>query len=166
MINSFIGIDFETATRHHICSVGIVTVENGKIIDEYQALIQPPNNEYDWRNSKTHGITKKDTFNVPYFNEIYSEIKKRIYGKTLVAHKEVFDRGVLLKTMKDYNIDYSDLNISDQWECTLKIYRAKGYNPATLDACCEVHNIELKHHEALSDARACAKLFLIDQQNN
>ena len=51
MINSFIGIDFETATRHHICSVGIVTVENGKIIDEYQALIQPPNNEYDWHNS-------------------------------------------------------------------------------------------------------------------
>ncbi len=24
----------------------------------------------------------------------------------------------------------------------------------------QLHNIELKHHEALSDARACAKLFL------
>ena len=166
MINSFIGIDFETATKHHICSVGIVTVENEKIIDEYHALIQPPNNEYDWRNIQTHGITEKDTLNVPYFNEIYSEIKNRIYGKIIVAHNESFDRNVLLKTMKDYNIDYSDLNISNQWECTLKIYRAKGYNPARLDACCEVHNIELKHHEALSDARACAKLFLIDQQNN
>ena len=68
--------------------------------------------------------------------------------------------------MKDYNIAYSELNISNKWVCTLKIYRAKGYNPAKLNACCEIHNIELKHHEALSDARACAKLFLIAQENN
>ncbi len=45
MINSFAAIDFETATGHHICSVGIVTVENRKIIDEFHALIKPPNNE-------------------------------------------------------------------------------------------------------------------------
>ncbi|WP_341222144.1 3'-5' exonuclease [Polaribacter atrinae] len=165
MINSFTAIDFETATRHHICSVGIVTVENGKIIDEYHALIKPPNNEYNWHNIQVHGITEKDTLNVPLFNEVFPEIKKRIYGKTLVAHNESFDRSVLSKTMQDYNIAYSELNISTKWECTLKIYRAKGYKPTRLNACCEIHNIELKHHEALSDARACAKLFLIAQEN-
>jgi len=166
MINSFTAIDFETATRHHICSVGIVTVENGEIIDEFHTLIKPPNNEYNWHNIQVHGITEKDTLNVPLFSEIFPEIKKRIYGKTLVAHNESFDRSVLSKTMQDYNIAYSDLNISNKWECTLKIYRAKGYNPARLNSCCEIHNIELKHHEALSDARACAKLFLIAQENN
>ena len=40
-MKTFTAIDFETADKHHICSVGIVTVENGKIIDEYQTFIQP-----------------------------------------------------------------------------------------------------------------------------
>jgi len=161
MKNSFIAIDFETAISHHICSVGIVTIENGEIADEFHALIQPPNNKYNWHNKQVHGITENDTKNVSLFNEIYPEIKKRIHGKRIVAHNESFDRSVLSKTMIDYNIDYSDLNISNKWECTMKIYRAKGYNPARLNSCCEKHGIELQHHDALSDARACAKLFLI-----
>jgi len=66
--------------------------------------------------------------------------------------------------MRDYKIDYIDLNISNKWECTLKIYRAKGYNPANLNACCKKHGIELEHHQALSDAHACGKLFLIANQ--
>jgi len=164
MQSSFIAIDFETAIKHHICSVGIVTVERGEIIDEFHTLIQPPNNEYNWYNIQVHGITEKETENIPFFDGVYNEIKKRICGKTLVAHNESFDRNVLLKTMADYNIDYSDLNISNKWECTLKIFRAKGYNPAKLDACCNIHGIELEHHDALSDARACAKLFLISKQ--
>ncbi|GGG88606.1 DNA polymerase III subunit epsilon [Polaribacter pacificus] len=166
MIDSFVAIDFETATKHHICSVGIVTVENGEIIDEYHALIKPPNNIYNWHNIQVHGITEKDTVNGPAFSDVFPEIKKRVFGKILVAHNESFDRNVLSKTMQDYNISYSELNISNRWECTLKIYRTKGYKPAKLNACCAIHNIELKHHEALSDARACAKLFLIAQQNN
>ena len=163
MITSFIAIDFETAINHHICSVGIVTVINGEITDELPPLIHPPTPEYNWHNIQVHGITERHTLNVPLFNEIYPEIKKRIYGKTVVAHNESVDRSVLSKTMQDYNIAYSELNIASKWECTLKIYRAKGYNPAKLDACCKIHNIQLKHHEALSDARACAKLFLLAQ---
>ena len=161
MLPSFIAIDFETAIGHHICSVGIVTVVDGEIIDEYHALIQPPNNEYNWHNIKVHGITEKDTENESKFDVVYPEIKKRISGKIPVAHNESFDRNVLSKTMADYNIEYSDLDIPQKWECTLKIYREKGYKPAKLNSCCEIHNIELKHHDALSDARACAQLFLI-----
>ena len=161
MDDSFIAIDFETAIGHHICSVGIVTVEDGKIVDEFHALIQPPNNEYNWHNVKVHGITESDTMNVSLFDGVYPEIKKRIAGKKIVAHNESFDRNVLTKTMVDYNLDYSDLDIPEKWECTLIIYRAKGYKPAKLNACCEIHNIEIKHHDALSDARACAKLYLI-----
>ncbi len=165
MTTIFTAIDFETAISHHICSVGIVTFENGKITDEYHTLIQPPNNKYNWHNIQVHGITENDTKNVPNFNEIYPEIKKRIYGKTLVAHNESFDRNVLFKTMRDYHLNYSDLNISEKWECTLKIYRAKGYQPTSLNTCCTKHNIKLEHHQALSDARACGKLYLIAKQN-
>lgn len=44
---TFTAIDFETATAYHPCSVGIVTVENGVIVDEFVTLIKPPNNEYN-----------------------------------------------------------------------------------------------------------------------
>lgn len=157
---NFVAIDFETAMSHHICSVGIVTYENGKVIDEYHALVQPPKNAYDWRCIQVHGITQNDTKHAPSFDKIYPEIKKRLTGKVVVAHNESFDRNTLLKSMRDHQLDYSELNIAERWECTLKIYRSKGYKPATLSACCDIHKISLNHHDALSDARACAELYL------
>ncbi|MFT6715893.1 MAG: DNA polymerase-3 subunit epsilon [Saprospiraceae bacterium] len=157
----FVAIDFETAMSHHICSVGIVTVENGEITDEYHALIQPPENEYNYHTIKVHGITPQDTLTAPTFYQIYPEIEKRLKGRTVVAHNEKFDRNVLIKTMRDNSMDYEMLNLPAQWECTLKIYRKKGYKPANLNACCQVHGIALNHHDALSDAVACAKLYMI-----
>ena len=128
MNTSFVAIDFETATGHmeSACAVGIVTVTNGIITDEYYSLIQPPENEY-WRsNTLVHGITPDMTESLPGFHAIYPE----------------------------------ELQLAERWECTLRIYRSLGYKPANLRACCERLGIELKHHEALSDARGCARLYL------
>ena len=160
---NFIAIDFETATakRNSACSVGIVTVENGLIVEEFHALIKPPHNEYNWHNIQVHGITERDTINSPIFVDVYPEIKKRLAGKIVIAHNESFDRSVLRNSMLDYGIEYSDINLSEKWECTMKIYKAKGYKPAKLNVCCARHGIKLQHHDALSDARACAELYLI-----
>lgn len=153
-MNTFTAIDFETAERHHICAVGIVTVENGCITDEYYSLIQPPNNKYSPYTIKVHGIYPSDTANSPKFNDIYPEIKKRLQNKIIVAHNESFDRNVLKKSMLDNGIEYSELNVNDKWECTYKIFGKK------LNLCCKDFDIKLNHHEALSDARACALLYL------
>jgi DNA polymerase III subunit epsilon len=157
----FVAIDFETAIGHHICSVGIVTFEGGKVIEEFHALIQPPDNNYNWHNIQVHGITEEDTVNSPNFKGVYPDIEKRLKGRKVVAHNESFDRRVLSQTMSDFGIEYSTLDIPVKWECTLKIFKSKGYKPANLKACCDVHNIELNHHEALSDARACGQLYVI-----
>lgn len=37
---NFVAIDFETAVVHHICSVGIVTVENGVMVNEFTSVLQ------------------------------------------------------------------------------------------------------------------------------
>jgi DNA polymerase III subunit epsilon len=160
---TFTAIDFETATGSpdSACAVGIVTVENGIIVDEYVTLIQPPDNIYWYGNIMCHGIKPIDTMDKPTFDDLFPEIKKRIFGKTLVAHNERFDRNVLKKTMKLYGLYYDELEIADMWECTCKIYRAKGYKPANLKYCADQNNIPLNHHEALSDARACALLYLL-----
>ena len=159
---NFVAIDFETATgyRNSACAVGIVTIENGTITDEYHALIQPPQNEYWGQNIAVHGITSSHTRNAPLFPAVYPEIRRRLRGKTVVAHNESFDRSVLKRTMEHYGLSYAELAIADKWECTLRIFRAKGFQPATLNACCSHFGISLNHHEALSDARGCALLFL------
>ena len=158
---TFTAIDFETAIRHHICAVGIVTVENGKITDEYYSLIKPPGNKYIWQTIQVHGIIPEDTINAPSFKQVYPEIKKRLHRRTVVAHNESFDRSVLQKTMAENGFDYSELEISGRWECTMKLCRANvKYPSGKLKECCAIDNIELNHHEALSDARACAELYL------
>jgi DNA polymerase-3 subunit epsilon len=157
--SDFVAIDFETAVNHHICAVGIVSVKDGKIVEEYHTLIQPPNNKYNWHNTNVHGIVANDTKNTPLFDSLFPEIEKRIKGQTVVAHNESFDRSVLMKTMRDYKLNYEILDLPNKWECT---YRLHG---SALNICCEKHNIELKHHEALSDAKACAELYLIHLKN-
>ncbi|WP_309608375.1 3'-5' exonuclease [Flavobacterium sp.] len=160
---TFTAIDFETATGHpeSACAVGIVTVNHGIITEEFYTLIQPPNNEYWYRNIMVHGIKPIETINGKTFDQLFPEIQKRLFGRKIVAHNEAFDRRVLTKTMKAYGLYYDELEIADMWECTCKIYRKKGYKPANLKHCSDLNNIELVHHEALSDARACAKLYLL-----
>jgi len=162
-IMNFTAIDFETATgyRNSACAVGIVTVENRKIVEQYSALIRPPKNEYSFWNIEIHGIRPADTATAPTFAELYPEIKRRLHGRTVVAHNEVFDRSVLKNTMSHYGLEYGELNLTDRWECTMRIYQAKGFQPYKLCDCCDRLGIELNHHEALSDALACAKLYLM-----
>ena len=160
---TFTAIDFETATGYpeSACAVGIVTVNDGIITEEYYTLIQPPNNEYWYQNIMVHGIKPIETINGKTFDQVFPEIQKRLFGRKIVAHNEAFDRRVLTKTMKAYGLYYDELEIADMWECTCKIYRKKGYKPANLKHCSDLNNIQLVHHEALSDARACAKLYLL-----
>lgn len=159
---TFTAIDFETATgnQNSACAVGIVTVESGVITNEFYSLIKPPRNEYMWQTTRVHGIKSKDTEFSPNFKELFEDIRPLLSNKLMIAHNELFDRNVLRKTMLYYGLSYDELGLSEMWECTYKIYKSKGFKPARLNACCEVMGIDLNHHEALSDARACAKLYL------
>jgi DNA polymerase-3 subunit epsilon len=156
-----VAIDFEYAVgQDTACAVGIVTVENGEVVEEYQQLIQPPENRYTHWTTNVHGLTSRDTAKSPKFPVVYPEIKKRLAGKIVVAHNIGTDRSVLHKNMTRYGIDLNDLDL-ERWECTLKLYRNKGFKPCGLDVLCDHFDIDLDHHEALSDARACAKLYLM-----
>jgi len=112
---NFTAIDFETATgyRNSACAVGIVTVENGEIVDQYSALIRPPENHYWGMNIGVHGIYPSDTASAPSFAELYPEIHNRLHERTLVAHNAPFDRSVLQKTMDHYGLDYDALQLNE-----------------------------------------------------
>ena len=159
----FVAIDFETATseKDSACAVGVVWVRGLEIIEEYYTLIKPPNNEYNFYNTRVHGIRASDTENSPTFEEIFPKLKSILQGKKMVAHNSSFDRQTLFYTMQSCGLKYSELNLVKNWDCTVSIYRKKGLPKVNLAACSSFYGIELKHHNALSDAIACAKLYMI-----
>ena len=79
-MRDFVAIDFETANgkRTSICSVGIVIVRGGDIVDKYYSLIRPEPNYYTYYTTQVHGITFEDTQNERRFPEVWSEIEPLI----------------------------------------------------------------------------------------
>ncbi len=152
-MENFTAIDFETAQgyRWSICQVGLIRVENGIIINELNLLVQPPNNYYWDRFIDIHGITPEKTVCAPTFDKIWHKVEPFINGQTVVAHNGLsFDFPVLAQTLDYYGIPEPEYTR----RCTYRIYRD---NLASL---CRNHHIELNHHDALSDARACAELYI------
>ncbi len=152
MKKTFTAIDFETAQgkRWSICQVGLVRVENGIIADKVNKFICPPDNVYFRRNMEIHGITPEHTSNAPTFSAVWAEIKPFIQNQTVVAHNGAFDFNCLYRTLEYYGIEQP----SYEQQCTYRIYRKN------LAALCKEYQIPLNHHDALSDALACAELFI------
>lgn len=65
----YVAIDFQTANKWHksACSVALVTVKDGKIIDTFYSLIRPGILHFDKENTALHGITKEMVKDAPCF---------------------------------------------------------------------------------------------------
>lgn len=152
MDNSFTAIDFETAhgKRWSICQVGLVRVENNVITAQLSILVQPPDNYYWDRFIDIHGITPQQTAAAPTFDVIWEQIESFIKNQNVVAHNGFgFDFQCLKQTLEYYHISIPYFAA----HCTYRIFKE---NLASL---CKKHQIILKHHDALSDAHACATLY-------
>ena len=96
-----------------------------------------------------HGITPKDTADAPTFDDAWGTIQPYIQDQTVVAHNMAFDGTCLKQALAFYDLAQPKYEPA----CTYKIY---GKNLKTL---CTIHRIPLSHHDALSDAMACAELY-------
>jgi len=149
---SFTAIDFETAQgkRYSICQVGLVRVENQIITAQLSILVQPPGNYY-WNNFiDMHGITPEITANEPTFDAVWKQIEPFIKNQNVVAHNGfAFDFQCLKQTLEYYALSTPDFT----GHCTYRIFRD---NLASLY---KHYKIQLNHHDALSDAKACGELY-------
>lgn len=130
--------------------MGLVRIEHGVIVDQLSILVKPPNNYYrrDFSDN-IHGIYPEYTANAPTFDKIWHRIASYIEGQDVVAHKSAFDSSVLKTTLEYYQMPQPTY----REHCTYKIYHKN------LKDLCAEYNLPLNHHDALSDALACAKLF-------
>ena len=150
---NFVAIDFETATYDRMaCQVGITIVREGKIVDTFEKLIQPPMNRYDESNIIVHHITPEMTRDAPTFDTVWEDISDLIVGKVVVAHNAAFDEDVLYKNLAYYGIQTKGML---PFFCTLMLM---GKNLTDL---CKMYGIDCsEHHDAANDSRCCAQLFL------
>lgn len=154
-MENFVALDFETAQgkRNSACSVGIVIVKNNIITEKFWTLIKPPQNEYFSKNIEIHGITPEMTELSKSFSDIFPTIRKYLHNNIVVCHNMAFDLNVLAQCMDFYAIKDEEFTYTPY--CTMRIY-----NGRCLKECCSEFGIPLNHHDPLSDAEACAKLFL------
>ncbi len=98
-MKNFAAIDFETANecRTSVCSVGVVIVRGGEIVDRFYSLIHPEPDYYRWFCMEVHGLCDDDTRNAPLFPEVWRQIEPLIGDLPLVAHNARFDEGCCVR---------------------------------------------------------------------
>lgn len=157
-----VALDFETADNgpDSACALAMVAIEGGTISGQKSFLIRPPRDTF--RFTYIHGITWAHVRNELIFAERIPEIEDFIRNASyLVAHYAPFDRRVL----------YNCYSVSGHnppaypFSCTVRLARAAWQiYPTKLPDVCSHLGIALNHHDAQSDALACARIAIAAQE--
>ncbi len=155
---SFVAIDFETADRQRdsACAVGLVRVDGARITARQHRLIRPPRREFEF--TYIHGIDWKAVRDQPVFGDVWRDVAPLLDGADfLAAHNAPFDRSVLRACCEGAGLAPPAID----FQCTVRLARERwDIRPTTLPDVCRHLRIPLQHHDALSDAEACARIVL------
>ena len=151
-------LDFETADygQDSACSLAMIRVENHAIVYREHRLIRPPRKTFVF--SYIHGITWPQVANAQGFGDIWPQLRGLLDGaKFIAAHNASFDANVLRACCATAALPAPE----HPFLCTVKLARKTwGVRPTKLPNVCQHLGLSLKHHDALSDAEACANIVL------
>ena len=156
---TFNTIDVETANadRASICQIGIVHVQDGEIIGQWQSLINPED-WFDEFNVGIHGIDEHAVIDSPTFPDVYDELHGRLRGSFLVSHGS-FDRTALERAWAIYDLEPLD---DVKWVNSVVVGRQIWPHLPNhkLRTVANHLGVLFNHHDALEDAKAAAKVIL------
>jgi len=161
---TFVALDFETAdySPDSACALGLVRVENHRIVERTYSLIKPPRKRFVF--TYLHGITWEDVAGQPSFAELWPTYSPMLEGiDFLAAHNASFDRGVLHRCCAAAGLEPPKI----PFRCTVELARQIwNIRPTKLNNVCDHLGITLKHHHAASDAEACALIVIAAHQTS
>lgn len=147
-------VDTETTglsvSRDRIIEIGIVRVENGKVVAEYESLINPERFLSPFISSITQ-ITEQDIEHAPTFYDIRKDIYDLLQDAVFVAHNVRFDYGFLRNEFKRVEMDFTARHF-----CTAKLSRAlfPQHRHHNLDSIIERFDLVCeRRHRAFDDAK-------------
>jgi DNA polymerase-3 subunit epsilon len=154
----FVAIDFETADRgsDSACAVGLSRVEGTEIVARKVMLLRPPRPYFYF--TYIHGITWGDVKDSPTFAEAWPELSRFMEGAHfLAAHNAMFDRRVLETCCCRAGLPVPETPFLCTVQVSRKTWRLRSNK---LPDVCTHLGISLKHHDASSDADACAQIVV------
>ncbi|MBI5510185.1 MAG: 3'-5' exonuclease [Deltaproteobacteria bacterium] len=147
-------MDFETADqgRDSACAIGLVRVEGSTVVAREHRLIRPPRRDFVF--TYVHGISWPQVSGEPTFGTVWRQVRWLLDGADFVAaHSAAFDRSVLHACCAVARLKAPRL----EFVCTMKLARVVwGVRPTRLPDVCRHLGLTLSHHDAASDAEACA----------
>lgn len=158
MRECFTAFDFETANSqsHSACQLGVAVVENGRLVREKSWLIKPPEKFFTF--TYLHGINYAMVKEQPSFCELWPEIREYFTGQIIAAHNADFDIGVLAATLAHYGLFMPAFYVIDSLAVARRAWpKLTNHKLSTVAAHLQV---ALTHHDAASDAKACAEIVL------
>ncbi len=160
MENRYIAFDVETPNSRNdrMSAIGVCVIENGSIQEEYYSLIDPET-YFNRFNIELTGISPELVRGKPTFAELWRSLGPVFDSGLLIAHNAPFDMSVLAKCLRAYGIPWKP---SVRYACTCQMSRRlmPQLPSHRLNALCDCLGLELDHHHAGSDSRACGEILL------
>ena len=156
----YIAFDVETpnAANDRMSAIGITVVDAGAITEEFYSLVDPETH-FDRFNIALTGITPDSVAGQPTFPELWQRIRPMMDSGLLVAHNAPFDLSVLSKCLRAYGIAWHP---TVPYACTCQMSRKLLPQLCNhrLNTLCDYLDLQLDHHHAGSDSRACGEILL------
>jgi DNA polymerase-3 subunit epsilon len=140
--------------------VGLVRVRDGEIQESLSMLFQPPfpNNWFHEGNIRVHGIHPEHVIDAPNWEDVLPDLLLFTEGLPFLAHNASFDMGVLRASAEAVSFDLPDLSYACSLLMARRTYALESYR---LNAVAyAIGHEEFKHHDALADADACARIVI------
>jgi DNA polymerase-3 subunit epsilon len=158
----FTAIDFETANSSSAsaCSVGLVKVRGGVVVDTASWFIQPPlgHDVFNEWNTRIHGIIAADVTAALTWNEQLPALRDFADGDHLVAHNAGFDMGVISAASAATGVPAPSFRYLCSLQIARKTYHLDSYKLPVAAMAAGFEDFE--HHNALADAQACAAIIV------
>lgn len=158
---SFVAVDFETANtnRESACQVALVKVTDGVVVDRVSTLLTPPPGFDYFKFTYLHGISAADVRTAPTWAEIADEVASFTGGLPMYAHNATFDANV----WRGLDAFFHTATLPRQFYCSYRTAQRlvpglANYKLPTVTASL-VPEYRLDHHQADSDAEACALII-------
>ncbi|MBP1325738.1 DNA polymerase-3 subunit epsilon [Leucobacter exalbidus] len=158
----FTAIDFETANSHasSACSVGLVRVRDGLVVERADWLIKPPeaHGSFNPFNVKIHGISRQMVEGAPGWAEQLGDLRDFLGDDIAVAHNASFDMGVIRTACAETITPVPKLRYLCSVQVSRKTYDLPSHR-LPLAAAAAGYG-EFAHHDASADAEASAAIVI------
>ena len=158
-MTDYVVLDTETTglspEKDQMVEIGIITVKNGEITNEYTSLIKPTI-PISSEATAINGISESDLRDAPQLEDVVPDVVSRIKNQIVVGHNVTFDLAFVSRAISDHT-EIASISYIDTVKVARNCIPGKSYRLQSLAnrLCLDTGNA----HRALDDAKTANSLL-------